>query len=364
MKRFHAVSLLALLFAAQANSLFASDTILVFHPTAENIKTILYLHSNLFEKKSAEDFIYLGVYHENEMYDYSESVEYLAQHSQAASLFKLRKITGRTELKDVFSKNAWTNRFTSLFEASVGAIFLGGPDMPPAIYGSKQSLLTDVTDPYRHYMEISALFHLLGSSKNEAFKPYLQNHPSYSVLGICLGMQSMNVATGGSLIQDLPTTLYGLSTREDILNDPQHSHRNYYFDDPEDSIELTGYHFHPVAIEDFNSLVGEAAGKSTVMVLSSHHQCVEKPGKGLVPVAWSTDHKIVEAVKHESYPNVVGVQFHPEKTELFLGDTLLFVSPDSTLNFNQFIIENDAESFHRDFWRMLGKMFGGKNFSE
>ncbi len=61
-------------------------------------------------------------------------------------------------------------------------------------------MYSETTDPGRHFFEVSFLFHLLGGSRNESFKPLLDENPGYMVTGFCLGMQSMNVATGGILI--------------------------------------------------------------------------------------------------------------------------------------------------------------------
>jgi hypothetical protein len=61
-----------------------------------------------------------------------------------------------------------------------------------------------ITDPHRHYLELSFLFHLLGGFQDESFLPLLEERPEYPVLGICLGMQSMNVATGGDMIRIFP----------------------------------------------------------------------------------------------------------------------------------------------------------------
>src|SRR5690606_40614006 len=69
--------------------------------------------------------------------------------------------------------------------------------IPPGVYG-EENTLSVITDPQRHYFETTFLFQLLGGFWNEDFKPFLNEKPKYMVTGFCLGMQTMNVATGGT----------------------------------------------------------------------------------------------------------------------------------------------------------------------
>jgi len=152
------------------------------------------------------------------------------------------------------------------------------------------------------------------------------------------------------MIQDIPDEIYGYQTREEILANIENCHRNYNYDSPLDTINLTGYHFHTILYQDNNSLIKP-------FVLSAHHQCIENVGMGLMPIAWSEDKKIIEAVKHEKYKGVTGVQFHPEKSGLFNDDDLSYVTADSTINYKSFIQSTDFKDFHRDFWRSIGGKF-------
>ncbi|MFW5721010.1 MAG: gamma-glutamyl-gamma-aminobutyrate hydrolase family protein, partial [Bacteroidota bacterium] len=63
-------------------------------------------------------------------------------------------------------------------------------------------------------------------------------------------------------------------------------------------------------------LVGEYTENLEPLIYSNHHQAIEKTGKDLEVIATSTDGNIVEAVQHKKYPNVLGIQFHPEGTYL------------------------------------------------
>ncbi|MCD6355005.1 MAG: gamma-glutamyl-gamma-aminobutyrate hydrolase family protein [Prolixibacteraceae bacterium] len=110
---------------------------------------------------------------------------------------------------------------------SYNVFFIGVPDIPPGVYG-EENAHSVVTDPGRHYFEATFLFHLLGSYRNEAYKAWLTEKPNCLVTGFCLGMQTMNVATGGTLIQDIPAELFGAKTPEAILKIGRANlHRNY-----------------------------------------------------------------------------------------------------------------------------------------
>ena len=153
-------------------------------------------------------------------------------------------------------------------------------------------------------------------------------------------MQTMNVATGGTMIQDIPTEIYGIWNAEEILALPSDQiHRNYADMVNTGNDDPTSYHFHHVKLEDGSFLIMETGfhGKTAPLVLSSHHQSVENLGKGWKVAAQSMDGKVVEAIEHEQYPFVFGVQFHPEKPGLL-----------------QEVIKNtDSFAFHLAYWKYL-----------
>lgn len=103
------------------------------------------------------------------------------------------------------------------------------------------------------------------------------------ILGICKGMQVINVALGGTLIQALPTV-------------NSHAWHN-------------GDRYHPTTISS-NSILSSLYG--TYMVTgSSHHQAVSTLGNGLKPVQHAHD-GVIEGIEHESLP-ILGLQWHPER---------------------------------------------------
>ncbi|MBX3169748.1 MAG: gamma-glutamyl-gamma-aminobutyrate hydrolase family protein [Candidatus Eremiobacteraeota bacterium] len=109
------------------------------------------------------------------------------------------------------------------------------------------------------------------------------------VLGICRGMQVLNVASGGDLVQDVAH-----HCSPELLNDP--SRRR----DPAHGIHVApGSRMHQILGDDY------------VRVNSIHHQAVQRIGERFHPVAWAPD-GVVEAIEGRTSPWQRGVQFHPE----------------------------------------------------
>ncbi len=331
----------------------AQDTLLLFHPTAYNLEVIRNLSED--QMLDLEGYHVLGVYHSGEKYPYDSARAMLKEIP--GDRFSLREIKGSLEAGNLFGPNDCTRDFTEIFEGSRGALFMGGPDIPPSAYDETVHLLTRVTDPFRHYLELSYLFHLLGGHQDPLWNPFMEKDTAYLISGICLGMQSINVATGGALIQDIPTEVYRIWSVEKILElPPDQVHRNYADMIQPQCKEPTSYHFHRIRLKG-NSFFGKGmdySEKPEPMVLSSHHQAVEILGKGVRNAATSMDGKIIEAIEHESYPNVVGVQFHPEKPGLFDPDIIHPVSCGDSIRFHEVIRGTASFEFHKAYWRFLG----------
>jgi len=347
--------LLILIFFVSGNvSGNTSHSIILMHPTVNNIKTVLYLTSNsIFEIPN--NLLIKGVYHKNGAYDYQRSHEYILKEN--IKNITLIEIPVFLSIQNIYTENECSQTYKQLFEQSIGVIFMGGPDIPPACYGEETNLLTEITDPYRHYLELSFLFHLLGGSQNPEYIPLLEQNPNYAILGICLGMQTMNVATGGTLIQDIPTEIYNTKTSEAVLRmDPEQQHRNYYLHTDTDE-ELIWGHFHKLHYEEGS--IFYTMSKTSPYIWSSHHQCIGKIGKNLLPVAWSTDKKVIEAVVHNKYPNVLGVQFHPEVMAIFNPKTKLKLrSGQAELqSFEEMFPKDKGYDFHLSFWKYMSKMY-------
>lgn len=163
-----------------------------------------------------------------------------------------------------------------------GLILSGGPDVEPARYGEQPGPRTTVLRPERDAAEIALFRAALGAG--------------LPVLGICRGMQLMNVALGGTLIQHLP----------DVVGHDGHS----------PTPGATGEH--KVTVGPSGRLAG-ILGEGARAVPTHHHQGVDRLGTGLVATAWAEDGTI-EAIELDlaaagvraRHPFTLGVQWHPE----------------------------------------------------
>lgn len=333
----------------------AQDTLLLFHPTLYNLELIERLHQ--MDVLDLEAYHVLGVFHSREAYNYEPAFKKLSENPDAR--FSLLEIKGELQAGSLYESNQCTDLFEVLFKISRGALFMGGPDIPPVLYNEPVHLLTRVSDPFRHYLETSFIFHLLGGKQDGHWIPWLDRKEQYLLSGICLGMQSMNVATGGTMIQDIPTEVYGVWNAEDVLKMPANQiHRNYTDMVENDCGSYTSYHFHQVSLTKGSFLQKDLKFKSKTapLVLSSHHQAIEDPGKGWEISASSMDGKIIEAIEHIKYPHVFGVQFHPEKPGLFDPDIIHPMSCDKQISFHEEIKNGDSFTFHMAYWHYLGRI--------
>lgn len=157
-----------------------------------------------------------------------------------------------------------------------GFIISGGKDIYPAIFGEK--IIADIQpeDPSRIDFEFSLLHEIM-----KAGRP---------AIGICYGMQLINVFFKGTLYQDIKTQ------------------RSHSLDHRRDK--------HTVTI-GMNPYIGNG----TFVVNSSHHQAVKDPGIGINPFAYSPD-GIIEAFHYESRLLLMGFQWHPERSADSLSERI------------------------------------------
>ncbi len=331
----------------------AQHRLYLLHPTVGNIENML----ELIKQKVIDipDMEMVGIYHEKEAFDYTESEAYLKVNKVAH--YTLMKISGELNPQNVFKENECTPAFTKIMKEADAIIFFGGPDIQPAIYGEKQHLLTVVTDPYRHLMETSLFFHLIGGSRNPDFKPLLLQKPGMIVRAFCLGMQTMNVAAGGTLIQDIPMEVYHISTAEGMLAiDVKNRHHNYH-NELNPGCDLDWGLIHPIKFAATGYLRDLCLHmeQQQPYVFSSHHQAVGKKGFNLDVIATSLDGKIVESLQHKIFREVIGVQFHPEKSDLYLPESIYISNPDDKYSLNRQLIKVKSMEFHLAFWKDFSK---------
>jgi putative glutamine amidotransferase len=157
-----------------------------------------------------------------------------------------------------------------------GLVIIGGPDYDPAHWGEKPGPATELIHPDRERHDL-ALF-------------AAADRRGLPVLGICGGHQLINIARGGSLIQDVATS--GLFPK--LLCHGARRAR------------------HEVAVEP-GSLLAEILGVTRIVTNSTHHQAVSRPGRNMRIVARSAD-GVAEAIEDVRTGRfVLGVQWHPER---------------------------------------------------
>lgn len=165
-----------------------------------------------------------------------------------------------------------------------GVLLAGGHDVDPNHYGEEKNECTCNIDRDRDRVEI-----LLTRLAKEHRVP---------ILGVCRGMQVMNVALGGSLYQDVFTEMTG-AIQHDFHTDAQGGflERN-----------LIG---HSVSIEE-DSLLATIVQRQTMDVNSLHHQGIKRLGDGLLKNATAPD-GLIEAISFADHPFLLGVEWHPEE---------------------------------------------------
>ena len=157
-------------------------------------------------------------------------------------------------------------------------VLSGGGDIDPACYAAPRDPATGQPTAARDSAELA-----LAKGAIEAGLP---------LLGICRGLQVINVALGGTLHQHLP----------DLVGHDGHSP------------ELSGYGRHDVTVAPGSRLAG-SLGRVELSVPTHHHQAIARLGTGLIATAWATD-GVIEAAEFEDGSGVgaamLAVQWHPE----------------------------------------------------
>lgn len=352
------LSLLAVVISISAQNFFREDFsrdkkyVVMLNPTAGNIGVVKFLLEKGILDVDLQKYEFVGVYHSSQEYNFTQAADYIEKNGLSA--FHLHEVKGVLNESMVYRENGCSDDFRKIFSNSVGIIFFGGQDIPPALYG-EENWYSETTDPGRHYFEVSFLFHLLGSTRNASFKPLLEEKPDYMVTGFCLGLQSMNVAAGGTLIQDIPAQVYKSFTPEtNVLIERNNLHRNYWQNIRDDS-DFMGINMHPVKFTDdkfFGSTV-KVSRKMQPVVYSSHHQAIGEVAPVFRVTARSYDGKIIEGIAHKKYPNVFSVQFHPEVSALYEDRALVKFAPDDKPATLHSMLDKNSMKFHLTYWKHI-----------
>lgn len=159
-----------------------------------------------------------------------------------------------------------------------GLLLAGGDDIAPHYYGEETLPECGLITPIRDTWELPLC------------REALQRH--LPLLGICRGIQVLNVALGGSLYQDLPSQR------------PDSPIRHQQREQPE-----TPTHWVRLAAQ---SRLAQIIGATSLLTNSHHHQAVKTLAQGLTATAWALD-GVVEGAEKADEPFCVAVQWHPER---------------------------------------------------
>ncbi len=159
-----------------------------------------------------------------------------------------------------------------------GFLFTGGHDIDPERYGQPMYSFCEEISPERDHMEL-----ILIDEIRKQDKP---------VLGVCRGLQLINVAFGGTLYQDL-------AKQKNNPNLLQHGQKTEFF-----------YPVHDVDISE-DSMLKAIVKEDSIRVNSMHHQGIDVLGEGVNAVARAAD-GVVEAIEVPDMKFCLAVQWHPE----------------------------------------------------
>jgi putative glutamine amidotransferase len=159
-----------------------------------------------------------------------------------------------------------------------GLLLPGGGDILPALFGEQDSGLLWFVDERRDRAELALARWALAEK--------------LPLLAICRGIQVLNVATGGTLVQDIPTQVPDTLSHSTIAGRPKSSVAH--------TVEVAA-----------GSRLAALVGAGELGVNSAHHQAVKDVGAGLVVTARAPD-GVIEGLEIPDHPFCVGVQWHPE----------------------------------------------------
>lgn len=197
---------------------------------------------------------------------------------QVLSRYFMEAITAQGALPVMLPLTTDDALLQSYAEALDGFLFSGGADVDPLLFGQWQKPGCGGIDPLRDEHELTLARLLI----QRGDKP---------VLGVCRGLQVLNIALGGDIYQDLPSEYEG-----ELI-----AHRQK---------QPAYYPAHPVEVAA-DSLLLRITGKDQLMVNSLHHQAIRKLGSWQA-CATAPD-GVIEAAEMPGHPFFLGVQWHPER---------------------------------------------------
>lgn len=172
-------------------------------------------------------------------------------------------------------------QLTELLKRIDGVMMIGGNDYPPDLYKQTADKTVVPMDIDRSTFDMSLVKAVLKNGR-------------IPFLGICAGCQALNIGSGGSLVQDIPTHY----KESKVLHSSPKGWQ-------------VGFNKHHIKPEPGSNL-SKIIDKDGLLVVTSHHQCVDKVGEGL-RIAARTEDGVTESIESTDKNFVVGVQWHPER---------------------------------------------------
>jgi putative glutamine amidotransferase len=170
----------------------------------------------------------------------------------------------------------------AIYQRLNGVFLTGGVDVDPACYGEDRHEHCDRTDPARDWTELNLIRWASADGK--------------PLLGVCRGIQAINVACGGSLYQHVPEQYPGAVKHDDFPAAPDYARDRLV---------------HPIRVAA-GSHLGRVLGAEEVTVNSMHHQGIKALAPGLTATAFAPD-GLIEGVERPGSAFFIGVQWHPEE---------------------------------------------------
>jgi len=167
-----------------------------------------------------------------------------------------------------------------IYDRLDGVLLAGGVDMNPATYGETRTPLCGAIDPARDQVELQLTRWAVAEGK--------------PILGICRGLQVINVAMGGSLFQDVAAEC------DDAIKHDYFPTAGWQRDHLAHDVTLTQ-----------DARLEQALGARRIAVNSMHHQGIDRLGEGLRVAAIAPD-GLIEGIESPHHPYLVAVQWHPE----------------------------------------------------
>lgn len=183
--------------------------------------------------------------------------------------------------------------YQQIAETFDGFLFTGGPDPHPFLFGQETYAKCGNVSVKRDTMEQELLCQVMKTRK--------------PILGICRGIQIINVILGGTIYQDISSQhsdrlqSNGMEYRQSLTPEFPIAHSQPYdYDIPSHTVTITS-----------SSRLSQICGSSSLRVNSMHHQAVKDLAYGLSACAFSPD-GLIEALEMPDYPWLLAVQWHPE----------------------------------------------------